>query len=86
MGLERQLQAPISIFADTFVEIMKGNGRGTSGHIGFHVDDIEVAERWFEARGYEIDQDSRVVTEDGSTFLIYFKEEIGGFAIHLTRG
>ena len=86
MGLERQLQAPISIFADTFVEIMKGNGRGTSGHIGFHVDDIEAAERWFEARGYEIDQDSRVVAEDGSTFLVYFKEEIGGFAIHLTRG
>lgn len=85
MGLERRVVAPISVFSDTAVEIMKGCGRGTQGHIGFHVDDIPAAERWFSARGFAIDESSRALNPDGSTHLVYFQEEIGGFAIHLTE-
>ena len=82
MGLPKR-ETPISVFSYTLVETMKGNGRGTHGHIGFHVDDIDAAEAWFCARGFEINEESRVRNPDGSTFLVYFKEEIGGFAIHL---
>ncbi len=60
-----------------------GKGRGTKGHLGFHVDDIDAAEKWFEDRGFKINESSRVL-RDGKTYLVYFQEEIAGFAIHLT--
>lgn len=78
-------EVPVSFFSDTLVETMKQNGRGTHGHIGFAVNDIVAAEKWFSDRGFEINEESRALYEDGSTKLVYFKEEIGGFAIHLCR-
>ena len=83
MGLPAR-DTPVSVFSDTLVETMKGCGRGTCGHIGFHVDDMVAAERWFAARGFEINEESRALNPDGSTRLVYFKCEIGGFAVHLT--
>ncbi len=83
MGLTRDERVP-SVFAGTLVEVMKYNGRGEKGHIGFHVNDIAAAEKWFAARGFEVDEPSRVTNPDGSTFLVYFKHQIAGFAIHLT--
>lgn len=83
MGLPKREMEP-SFFSGTLVEIMKQNGRGEKGHIGFHVDDLPTAEKWFEARGFEIDESSRRLMPDSSTFLVYFKEQIAGFAIHLT--
>jgi catechol 2,3-dioxygenase-like lactoylglutathione lyase family enzyme len=79
-------ETPRSHFAGTFVEVMNGNGRGEKGHIGFHVNDVKAAATWFDAHGFEIDQDSWTYKEDGSVRLVYFKEQIGGFAIHLTAG
>ncbi|MFC2646776.1 MAG: VOC family protein [Coriobacteriaceae bacterium] len=85
MGLKRNEVTPASLFADHFIEVMRpGRGRGEKGHIGFHVDNVDEAEKWFEKRGFEINEDSRVKNPDGSTFLVYFKHEIAGFAIHLT--
>lgn len=83
MGLPTVEQPP-SFFAGTLVEVMKQNGRGTKGHIGFHVNNIYAAEKYFVSRGFEIDETSRKLNPDGSTFLVYFKDEIAGFAIHLT--
>lgn len=85
MGLARNETAPISVFSGTLIETMRGTGRGTHGHIGFHVDDLDTAEAWFSDRGFTLDEESRVRMPDGSTRLIYFKEPIGGFAIHLTQ-
>lgn len=84
MGLERRHSAPVSTFAGTLVEVMHHGGRGERGHIGFHVDDIDAAERWFSARGLTVDEESRTRLSDGSTFLVYFEEQIAGFALHLT--
>ena len=84
MGLPA-VETPVSVFSGTLVETMKRNGRGTHGHIGFHVNDIVAAERWFAERGFEINEESRALNPDGSTKLVYFKQEIGGFAIHLTE-
>lgn len=84
MGLEVRHTAPISTFAGTLVEVMNNGGRGEKGHIGFHVDDIDAAERWFAARGFTVNESSRSLNPDGSTFLVYFEQEIAGFAIHLT--
>lgn len=85
VGLQRNVVAPISVFAGTLVEVMRpGSNRGEKGHIGLYVNDIPAAERWFEARGFQIDQNARVLNPDGSTHLVYFKDQIAGFAIHLT--
>lgn len=83
-GLDK-IETPISYFSDTYVEIMKNGGRGTYGHIGFAVDDINVAIKWFEGRGYKFIEDSRALNPDGSTKLIYFTQEFGGFAVHLIQ-
>lgn len=83
MGLETR-ETPVSLFSDTMVEIMKQPGRGERGHIGFHVDDIPAAEKWFAARGFAIDESSRRLLPSGETQLVYFEQPIGGFAIHLT--
>ena len=82
MGLP-VVDTPVSFFSDTLVETMKQNGRGTHGHIGFGVNDLPAAEKWFAARGFEINEESRALNPDGSTKLVYFKREVGGFAIHL---
>lgn len=84
MGLEPNV-TPVSVFADTLVEVMSGCGRGEKGHIGFGVNDIVAAEKWFAARGFEINDDSRALNPDGSTRLVYFKRQIAGFAIHLCQ-
>lgn len=77
---------PKSSFAGTLVEVMNNGGRGEHGHIGLHVNDIDAAVAWYEARGVEFDESSRALCPDGSgrTYLIYFKEQVAGFAIHLT--
>ncbi len=85
MGLPRNVQAPISLFSGSLVEIMRPQApRGEKGHIGFCVNDLPAAERWFEARGLRVNQASRVLRPDGSTQLVYFEQQIAGFAIHLT--
>lgn len=78
-------RTPVSHFADTMVEIMDGGGRGEHGHIGFHVNDLVAAAAWFDAHGYEIDQQSWNRLPDGTPRLVYFKRPIAGFAIHLTQ-
>ena len=77
---------PVSSFAGTLVEVMNNGGRGERGHIGLHVSDIDAAQAWYEARGVEFDESSRALCPDGSgrTYLIYFKQQVAGFAIHLT--
>lgn len=82
MGLP-VVETPVSYFNDTLVEVMKQNGRGTKGHIGFAVNDIVAAEKWFVERGLEVNEESRALNEDGSTKLVYFKREFAGFAVHL---
>ena len=84
MGLP-VIETPVSYFNDSLVEIMKQNGRGAKGHIGFSVNDIDAAEKWFAERGLEVNEESRVLLPDGGTKLVYFKREFAGFAVHLCR-
>ena len=78
-----QHDTPISIFNDTLFEVMKGCGRGERGHIGLAVNDMSAAEAYFVGRGLTLNEDSRALNPDGSTKLVYFNEEIAGFAVHL---
>ena len=76
---------PISHFVDTMVEVRDGDGRGEHGHLGFAVNDLRVAAAWFDANGYEVDYDSMRYDEEGAPRLVYFREPIAGFAIHLLQ-
>ena len=73
-----------SVWAGNLVEIMKGNGRGTVGHIAFTVNDCDKAIEYFKGLGMTPIEETRK-TVDGRTTFIYFEEEIAGFAIHLNQ-
>ena len=82
LGMAR-VDTPVSVFADTLVEVMKQPFRGAHGHIGLAVNDLPAAEAYFKTRGLTINEASRALNPDGTTKLVYFNEEIAGFAIHL---
>lgn len=74
-----------SIFVDKFVEVMKSKYLGKNGHIGFSTSSVDRAVRYFQATGVEFHMDSAKYAANGKMNAIYFKEEIGGFAIHLVN-
>lgn len=83
LGLE-VIENAASVFSATYVEWMKGCGRGDYGHIGFHVSNMDRAVAWLERRGIEYLPET-YVKKDGKYGAIYLREQIGGFAIHLTE-
>ncbi len=72
-------------FAGPLVEMMKQNGRGAHGHIAIGVNSVERAVYHLKKRGFLLDESSGIYEEDGSLKLIYFKDEIAGFALHLAQ-
>lgn len=74
-----------SYFAGNAFEIMKYMGVGKCGHIGLSVTNVERAIRFFESQGYEFDESSMTFDAAGKPKFIYFKEEIGGFGVHLVN-
>ncbi len=74
-----------SIFVNQMVEVMKGQGRGKNGHIAVGTNYVDRAVYHLEKRGFTFDESSKQFNEDGTLKFIYFTEEIGGFAIHLTQ-
>lgn len=74
-----------SLFAGTEFEVMKFMGMGKCGHIALSVTDVDRAVTYFTSQGFEFDMDSATYTEDGKRKFIYFKDEVGGFAIHLVK-
>ena len=63
---------------------MKGAGAGEKGHIALAVNDIERAVNYFSFMGIAFDEAS-AKRKDGKLVAIYFKEQVGGFAIHLVQ-
>lgn len=74
-----------SIFAGTAVEVMKNGGLGKNGHIAIRTNYIDRAINYLEANGYVFDSDSAKYDAKGNMVAIYFKDEIGGFAVHLVQ-
>lgn len=73
-----------SVFAGDEFEIVKGNGRGTHGHIGIHTNFLGRAKAYLEKNGYRF-VDSTLKEKDGKPIAIFMEGEIGGFAIHLLQ-
>ena len=64
---------------------MKVMGMGKCGHIALSVTDVDRAVTFFKSQGFEFDDDSATYSDDGKRKFIYFKDEVGGFAIHLVK-
>ena len=84
MGLQIN-ETPVSYFNDSLIEIMKKNGRGTNGHIGFAVNDCEKAMKYFEDRGMKTVEETKKFDKDGKCTFVYFDGDIGGCAVHLIQ-
>ncbi|MBQ6232218.1 MAG: hypothetical protein IJJ80_01790 [Clostridia bacterium] len=77
--------APSYYVADDNIELYKTAGAGTHGHIGLYTDDLPAARAYLESKGYSFDESTAKFKDDGVTMrLIYMKEEINGWAFHLT--
>ena len=76
-------QGNSSNFASTGVEVMKTMFKGANGHIAIRTNKMIPAIAEIERRGYELDMDS--VKDKDNIKAVYFKNEIGGFAVHLLQ-
>ena len=76
-------QGNSSNFASTGVEVMKTMFKGANGHIAIRTNKMIPAIAEMERRGYELDMDS--VKDKNNIKAVYFKNEIGGFAVHLLQ-
>ena len=76
-------QGNSSNFASTGVEVMKTMFKGANGHIAIRTNKMIPAIAEMERRGYELDMDS--VKDKNNIKAVYFKNELGGFAVHLLQ-
>lgn len=81
--LELRTEKKGSPFAGTCIEAMAGNGPGTHGHIAFYVEDMGDAIAYLEEKGVKISHETAKRNDDGSVYVVYLAQEIGGFAIQL---
>lgn len=74
-----------SIFAGTGIEVMKTPYLGAHGHIAIQTNYIERAIYHLEMQGFEFDMETAKYDAKGNMVAVYFKNEIGGFAVHLVQ-
>ncbi len=67
------------------IEVMKGAGPGTHGHIAIATLSIKRARNYFERLGFTFNEASMKRGADGQPRSLYFIEEVAGFAIHLLQ-
>lgn len=72
-----------SVFASTYVEMMKQPFKGTHGHIAVATNSVKRALYQLKFRGFEADESSVKYNADGVMNVAYLKGEFGGFAVHL---
>lgn len=72
-----------SIFAGGYVEVMKTPFLGKNGHIAIGTNSIPRAVAYMERQGFVFNYDTVKKDAKGNFPAIYFKDEIGGFAVHL---
>lgn len=74
-----------SCFAGTGIEIVKGKGLGSCGHIAIKTNSIKRAAAYLGRIGLELDMSTAKYGQTGQITAVYFKAEIGGFAVHLLQ-
>ncbi len=83
-GFERDERTG-SIYAGEDLEVMKGKGRGTMGHLAIGTSNVDRAVYHLGKKGVTFDESTATYNSDGSMKFIYLQDEIGGFAVHLIQ-
>jgi 2-dehydro-3-deoxyphosphogluconate aldolase/(4S)-4-hydroxy-2-oxoglutarate aldolase len=74
-----------SLFAGDFLEVMKSPNYGAHGHIAIRVNSITKARYHLERQGYAFSNEGIKTDAKGRMTVIYLKDEIAGFAVHLLQ-
>jgi len=74
-----------SIFSGDGIEVMKSPYLGKNGHIAIGTNSVVRGRAFFERQGVEFNSESAKTDAKGNLIAVYFKEEIGGFAVHLVQ-
>lgn len=80
----RKKEGNSSIFSGTAIESMKAPFLGQKGHIAIATNSVQRAFAYLKSKGIEFDINTAKYSGDKLT-VIYLKEEISGFAIHLVQ-
>lgn len=80
----QQNEGAASIFVEKSIEIIKSQGLGRNGHIAFYTENIDTAIKYLEEKGIKFNYEAAKYNQDNKIVIIYFEQEISGFAIHLT--
>ncbi len=72
-----------SVFASTYMEMMKKPFKGAHGHIAIAANSVKRAIYQLRLRGFEADEGSFKYNAEGILNVAYLKHEFGGFAVHL---
>jgi len=76
-------ETPRSVFAGKGIEIMNTPFLGKHGHIAVGTNSLKRAQAYLERKGIEFNPDTLYFDEVGKPLIIYMKDEIAGFAVHL---
>lgn len=74
-----------SYFAGKGIEITKLPYLGANGHIAISTNYIDRAIAYLESQGFEVDMETAKYDNKGNLKAVFFKNEIGGFALHLLQ-
>ncbi len=74
-----------SYFNDTCIEVMKKVGPGTHGHLAIGTNYMNRAVAYLQRQGVEFNWDSAVYNDKKQLVLIYLKNEVAGFGVHLKQ-
>ena len=76
---------PNSIFAGSYIEVMRFPYLGKNGHIAIFTNFIERAVAYLERNSIKISKETAKYDSNGKLGAVYLQDEIGGFAIHLVQ-
>jgi len=82
-GLSPKIPEKGSPYAGKNIEVVPAGKNGKNGHFAFYTPDFAAAVKDLEARGIELDYSTVKNNPDGTPYLIYLKQELCGFAVHL---
>lgn len=77
-------ETPTVIYTGESIEIMKKMGKGKNGHLAIACNNIDRAVFQLERRGIAFDHEAAGVDSTGHRY-IFLKDEIAGFAVHLSE-
>ncbi|MCL2067076.1 MAG: bifunctional 4-hydroxy-2-oxoglutarate aldolase/2-dehydro-3-deoxy-phosphogluconate aldolase [Treponema sp.] len=74
-----------SIFSSDCIEIIKSSSIGKNGRIAIGTNSVFRAMAYLERQGVEFNKEGVKTDANGNVTSVFFREEIGGFAIHLVQ-